>query len=919
MRFRLSLTHIGSDCQRRCPDLPQPLLGLLVAGALLAGCNAFDQDPQAHLQQARAYLAEADLRAAVIELKNALQADPNIPGAHRMLGEIYLLLGDSAGAERELIRAIELGDSSNEVQLRLIQALLQQGEHEQALVRIDAMPAGLSSREHSQLAVLTGGLHQARGDEKQARGYFEAALRDENGRASGHLGLARLALADRDWEAFEAHITSAQAAGATSGDIAIQRGEAALLKRQPKQAQENFSAAIDKPATELQARLGLTRALLAAGDPQRALSAAQDTVRRFPRSAPAYYLLALTRHRLGDSEYALDAARESLRLDAAFPPSMLLMGQIQLQDGLTAQAERTVRKITKAQPDHAGARTLLAAIQARQGHSEEAKQTLEPLLELNPPPTQALKILAQLELRDGNRSRGLTLLQQAAAGENEAAPADSTVLADDPRQEALLAVMRQLRNQEFDSALAAAEDYIHAYPDDVLGLNLLGTVYIAQGDADQARRYFLRAAELDESFAPARFNLARLDMLSGNAEQAEQRLQSLVKIQPDYLDARLALADLAFRANRPADGIEHLKHARRSSRTALQPRLALADWYLGQGLPKEALEFAQEAVDLAPAHPAALIALGRCWSALDQYRQAAEVFEKLTAAAPRSADAYFYLGVSLVQLQELERAEKVLLRARELNAEHTRTLLALGALALERGDTEIALELANQVQVLDPESADGYGLVGDIFASDGNYSEALEPYRRAYELEPNGIRVTRLYQTYIGLGQTEQAQELIANWLQENREDIVARLALAEAHAQEGDLVGAITVYEQVLDIDNDNIVALNNLAWLYFKSEDKRALAYARRAYGLAPELPDVLDTYGWILLNEGQKEQALAILKRARNRTDSPEIRYHFAIALETAGHTDEARIELEQLLRADQDFPDRSAAQSLLKKLN
>ena len=58
--------------------------------------------------------------------------------------------------------------------------------------------------------------------------------------------------------------------------------------------------------------------------------------------------------------------------------------------------------------------------------------------------------------------------------------------------------------------------------------------------------------------------------------------------------------------------------------------------------------------------------------------------------------------------------------------------------------------------------------------------------------------------------------------------------------------------FERMLGAQNANPVVLNNLAWLYHEAEDARALPTARRAYELAPEQPEIMDTYGWILLAE-------------------------------------------------------------------
>jgi len=47
-------------------------------------------------------------------------------------------------------------------------------------------------------------------------------------------------------------------------------------------------------------------------------------------------------------------------------------------------------------------------------------------------------------------------------------------------------------------------------------------------------------------------------------------------------------------------------------------------------------------------------------------------------------------------------------------------------------------------------------------------------------------------------------------------------------------------------------------------------------------------------------------------------PEIRYHMAVALEKAGRRDEARKELERLLRDEKDFAQAGDARALLDKL-
>jgi tetratricopeptide (TPR) repeat protein len=78
-------------------------------------------------------------------------------------------------------------------------------------------------------------------------------------------------------------------------------------------------------------------------------------------------------------------------------------------------------------------------------------------------------------------------------------------------------------------------------------------------------------------------------------------------------------------------------------------------------------------------------------------------------------------------------------------------------------------------------------------------------------------------------------------------------------------------LYEQVVTAQPNNVVALNNLAWLLREQDNSRASE-------LATEAPDVLDTYGWVLHLGGNHEQAKAVIEKALSLApDNPEIQTH------------------------------------------
>jgi len=144
-------------------------------------------------------------------------------------------------------------------------------------------------------------------------------------------------------------------------------------------------------------------------------------------------------------------------------------------------------------------------------------------------------------------------------------------------------------------------------------------------------------------------------------------------------------------------------------------------------------------------------------------------------------------------------------------------------------------------------------------------------------------------------------------------------LLLAEIALKRGHLPEAATNYRKVLTIAPNNIVALNNLAWIEEKLHKPDARALAQRAFSLAPT-PQVADTLGWILLGDKQTAQALTLLAMAHRRQPNDlDITYHYAVVLNESGHAQQAVAVLKAVLDGKIAFRDRAAARSLYDQLS
>ncbi|MCP4043864.1 MAG: tetratricopeptide repeat protein, partial [Gammaproteobacteria bacterium] len=287
----------------------------------------------------------------------------------------------------------------------------------------------------------------------------------------------------------------------------------------------------------------------------------------------------------------------------------------------------------------------------------------------------------------------------------------------------------------------------------------------------------------------------------------------------------------------------------------------------------------------------------------------------------RATEIWVELAKVQIRTGNSAAARSSLDKALELSqGKHRAALVMRGRLDISAGDPGIAGERAAQLQKHSPKDPYGYLLQGEVLMASGQPQEAIAAYKKAQELGDSTEVTIKLYSAYRSMEEDTQGIELLKNRLKDNPRDQGARLALATGHQETGKLDAAMTEYRKILDVNPNNPVALNNLAWLYHERNDKKALEIAELAHQAAPENGPILDTVGWLRFHNGKLEQALKALEKAVDKTpDNPEIRYHLAAALAKAGDKSQAKAALETALKGN---PPQSAwvkeAKALLEEL-
>ncbi|MCC7412844.1 MAG: PEP-CTERM system TPR-repeat protein PrsT [Gammaproteobacteria bacterium] len=914
-------------------------VALLSACLLLTGCS---DDPaaeaRAHMAKAERFRAAGDLNAVVIEYKNALQAQPDNAEARWRLGQTYLALGQSAPAVKELERALPLAREQPQIVLELVRARLLKGEFDKALADL----AGYRGERNAEVLALEGQAKMGLGATDEARALLQNAADEDPEAAEARLGLARLALSQRDLEGAEQEIEAALAADPANLDALLLKGDLALARGRIDDAATTFRTALESAPGNPGALAGLAQAQLA----RQELDAAAATIAQVAKAAPGApmtrFLQGVLAYSHEDWEQAKNAFMEVLNVMPSHAQSMLLLGHATYMRGEYQQAEEVLRRFDTAFPHHPQAVKLLASVLLRLDRPKEAVAMLESL-EDNGAEQDAgyLALMSYAQYAAGDAAKGREYIEKAqalapdsallqtqravgdlASGQLDAAIAGlqaATEAAPELAQARTLLTYAHLRRGDHQAALDAARALVEQHPDDALSHNLLGAALATAGNGDEARAAFERALALDPKFTPALLNEGALALQEKDLDTARQRYQAVLKINDGNTAALLGLARIADREGDMPGAIAWVEQAAKSNPKAVEPRLILAQTYLRNGDIPRALVLAQEASDIAPKAPQSRFLLGQAQLASNRPDLAYETFSALQKDRPDAVGVTLKLAHAARATGKLDEARSAYRKVLDQTPGTLEALWGLFALEVGKRDFDAARALAGQMREQQPERADADVALGDLASAQGQYTEAAAAYQAALTRAANPLVVIKRSQAQRQSGDSAGARSTLADWVQAHPDDIGVQMALAMSDQQSGDDARAIEQYEATLQKSPDNPVVLNNLAWLYDQKGDKRAVEVAERAYRTAPKSPEIADTYGWILVRHGKVERGTQLLEKAAEQMPgNPDIQYHLAASLARVGQDERAKKILGALLDDDTPFSERAEAEKLLADL-
>lgn len=921
---------------RKVLQMGVPLIAIM-ALSIAAGCDQIGRSsPQEHIRKAKDFEDKGDLRASIIELKSALQQAPDNPEARLLLGGVYVKARQGKDAEKELLQAKKLGVNEELIKVPLGQALLAQEDYKRVLSDIQTSPR-TSPKNASKILQIRGDAHLGINQMEQGCDAYEQSAQADASYIPAYWGRARCAAARNELDQAKSLLEQALKQDPQNADTWLWLGKLAQARSDTQAAQAAYASALKAAPDHTDARLSLAFLHLSAGKFDAAQAEIGAARKAEPENLRAQYLQALLDFRQGKHSAARDSLQGVLKNAPDHMPSILLSGMVDYSLGNYGAAVASLNKVLAQFPNSAYARKTLASSWIRMGQPDRALETIKPLLTSENRDASIWAIAGDALLKTGDPDKARVFIEKAAAldqknpkirtllgvsllasGETGSALAElESASAQDPGQHTAdsLLILTHLRNQEYDKALTAISALDKKSPNNPAVYNFRGAAYAGKKDFVNARKNFEQVLALNPSYAEAAMNLAQLDLYEKKSQAAKKRYETILAKDKNNLPAMLALANLA---GDQKEAVSWLERAAQANPSALQPRRLLVAHYLRNKQAQKALGLAREAQAAAPGNAEALDFLGATQLAAGETENALTTYSQLAKLAPESPLALYKLATAQAAAKNPDAAKSSLRQSLKLKPDYLEAQTALISLELGTGNAMEALKIAQRVQQQAPGMAAGFVFEGDILSEQKQYSQATKAYEKAYALGKNGAIAVRLHQAQSQAGNMKEADTRLLQWLNAQPKDVAARLYLAHAYMTRGQDKQAIEQYQITLQDTPGNLLALNNLAWLYHRQKDPRALTLAEQAYKMQPDAAFITDTLGWILLEQGKTARALELLQKAVSLAPkNPEIGYHYAVALAKSGDKQKARKQLAAVLALKQAFPQQQEARALLEQ--
>ena len=346
--------------------------------------------------------------------------------------------------------------------------------------------------------------------------------------------------------------------------------------------------------------------------------------------------------------------------------------------------------------------------------------------------------------------------------------------------------------------------------------------------ANKAIEEYRAAIDADPTSAYLTSGLAELYAKTGRIRDAVVEAQDIIKRDPNNLEARRLLGRIYLRSlgdmqagngsqNVLKLAVEQYEQIVRLQPDSMDDHLLLGRLYrLNNDLQKAENEF-KTAVKLQPGSEEAVTTLAYLYNELGDTSRATQVLSSVPDVA-RSAKLYSALGYTYEQQKQYKNAIDAYRHAIELDRDNLDAIRGLAQNLLNDGQTDAALEQYKVIADANPEDAQTYVRIAEIYRKQGKFDLALDHLKKAAAMVQDSIEIPyNIAAIYQAQGRYDEAVQIMRELVQKtekpdnnyttgeksNRAVFLERLGTI--YRDEGNNGAALETFRKMIALGDDN------------------------------------------------------------------------------------------------------------------
>lgn len=286
-----------------------------------------------------------------------------------------------------------------------------------------------------------------------------------------------------------------------------------------------------------------------------------------------------------------------------------------------------------------------------------------------------------------------------------------------------------LQMKDDKKAFQEIESLVQEYPMDMRYQVILGDVYLQNGKKQEAYDAYQKVLAVEPDNPMALFSMASYYEQTGQKESYQQQLDTLLLNKKVTSDTKISVMRQVIAENEQSSAKDSTQVIALFDRMMKQdmddPQIPMlySQYLLSKNMEQEAVPVLEQVVDLDPTNKAARLMLVSAAVKKEDYKQIIKVCEPGIEATPDALELYYYLAIAYHQ------------------AEQGDSVLSVCNRALEHITPDTRKEVIS----------DFYSIMGDIYHTKKQMTEAYAAYDSALVYNPSNIGALNNYAYYLSV------------------------------------------------------------------------------------------------------------------------------------------------------------------------